>query len=80
LLTRDDYVLQEKKKKESILDLSKYLDRPIRVKFHGGREGEMFLSHIVTFSVCFLKADFNHLVKNKIINHKHRSNNILKSV
>lgn len=28
----------ERKKKESILDLSKYLDRPIRVKFHGGRE------------------------------------------
>ncbi|XP_078486518.1 U6 snRNA-associated Sm-like protein LSm7, partial [Ciona intestinalis] len=29
---------QDKRKKESILDLSKYLDRPIRVKFHGGRE------------------------------------------
>lgn len=28
----------ERKKKESILDLSKYLERPIRVKFHGGRE------------------------------------------
>ena len=30
---------KEKKKKESILDLSKYLDKPIRVKFSGGREG-----------------------------------------
>merc|ERR1719211_727051 len=28
----------EKKKKETILDLSKYLDKPIRVKFSGGRE------------------------------------------
>ena len=31
---------REKKKKETILDLSKYLDKPIRVKFSGGREGE----------------------------------------
>lgn len=30
---------KEKKKKETILDLSKYLDKPIRVKFSGGREG-----------------------------------------
>ncbi|XP_038045820.1 U6 snRNA-associated Sm-like protein LSm7 [Patiria miniata] len=29
---------QEKKKKESILDLSKYIDKPTRVKFQGGRE------------------------------------------
>ncbi|XP_069103354.1 U6 snRNA-associated Sm-like protein LSm7 [Argopecten irradians] len=29
---------REKKKKETILDLSKYLDKPIRVKFSGGRE------------------------------------------
>ena len=28
------------KKKESILDLSKYIDKTIRVKFQGGREGE----------------------------------------
>ena len=26
-------------KKESILNLKKYIDRPIRVKFSGGREG-----------------------------------------
>uniref|UniRef100_A0AAY4DS88 U6 snRNA-associated Sm-like protein LSm7 n=1 Tax=Denticeps clupeoides TaxID=299321 RepID=A0AAY4DS88_9TELE len=34
------YPLQdkEKKKKESIFDLSKYIDKPIRVKFQGGRE------------------------------------------
>jgi U6 snRNA-associated Sm-like protein LSm7 len=30
----------EKKKKESIVDLAKYLDKPIRVKFQGGREGQ----------------------------------------
>merc|ERR1711953_967579 len=29
---------QEKKKKETILDLAKYMDKPIRVKFSGGRE------------------------------------------
>ncbi|ELU14316.1 hypothetical protein CAPTEDRAFT_142894, partial [Capitella teleta] len=29
---------KEKKKKETILDLSKYLDKPVRVKFSGGRE------------------------------------------
>ena len=30
---------KEKKKKETILDLSKYLEKAIRVKFSGGREG-----------------------------------------
>lgn len=34
---------QEKPKKENILDLSKYLDKTMNVKFNGGREGE-FLS------------------------------------
>ncbi|GAB6028390.1 Sm-like protein lsm7 [Chamberlinius hualienensis] len=29
---------KDKKRKESILDLAKYLDKPIRVKFAGGRE------------------------------------------
>ncbi|XP_046857745.1 U6 snRNA-associated Sm-like protein LSm7 [Xenia sp. Carnegie-2017] len=28
----------DKKKKESIFDLSKFLDKPVRVKFQGGRE------------------------------------------
>lgn len=35
---------KEKKKKESILDLSKYIDKTIRVKFQGGREGEALAS------------------------------------
>lgn len=30
----------EKKKKESIVDLSKYLEKAIRIKFQGGREGK----------------------------------------
>ncbi|KAJ6225412.1 hypothetical protein RDWZM_003957 [Blomia tropicalis] len=30
--------LAEKKKKESIVDLSKYMDKAIRIKFQGGRE------------------------------------------
>ena len=29
---------KEKKRKETILDLSKYLDKAIKVKFSGGRE------------------------------------------
>uniref|UniRef100_A0A8C0KXL1 U6 snRNA-associated Sm-like protein LSm7 n=1 Tax=Canis lupus dingo TaxID=286419 RepID=A0A8C0KXL1_CANLU len=37
--TRD----KEKKKKESILDLSKYIDKTIRVKFQGGREASGIL-------------------------------------
>ncbi|XP_078473445.1 U6 snRNA-associated Sm-like protein LSm7 isoform X1 [Lampetra planeri] len=34
---------KEKKKKESIFDLSKYLDKSIRVKFQGGREASGML-------------------------------------
>lgn len=34
---------KEKKKKESIFDLSKYIDKPIRVKFQGGREGAFII-------------------------------------
>lgn len=35
-----DFQDKEKKKKESIFDLTKYIDKHIRVKFQGGREGE----------------------------------------
>lgn len=31
---------QQEKKKEVILDLAKFVDKKIRVKFQGGREGE----------------------------------------
>lgn len=30
---------QERPKKENILDLSKYMDKEVKVKFSGGREG-----------------------------------------
>jgi hypothetical protein len=33
----------DKKKKETILDLGKYLDKKIRVKFSGGREASGIL-------------------------------------
>jgi hypothetical protein len=32
-------MIQSKRVKESIVDLSKYLDQPVTVKFAGGREG-----------------------------------------
>lgn len=32
---------EDKPKREAILDLSKYLDKRIRVKFTGGREGTL---------------------------------------
>ncbi|KAL4970531.1 putative small nuclear ribonucleoprotein (LSM7) [Aspergillus stella-maris] len=34
---------QEKPKKENILDLNKYMDKEVRVKFNGGREGVLSL-------------------------------------
>lgn len=34
---------QEKPKKENILDLGKYMDKEVQVKFNGGREGELLL-------------------------------------
>jgi hypothetical protein len=37
----------ERPKKENILDLSKYMDKQITVKFSGGREGEHACSCIV---------------------------------
>ncbi|XP_036168980.1 LOW QUALITY PROTEIN: U6 snRNA-associated Sm-like protein LSm7 [Myotis myotis] len=40
---RGEMADKEKKKKESILDLSKYIDKTIRVKFQGGREASGIL-------------------------------------
>ncbi|VDP03394.1 unnamed protein product [Soboliphyme baturini] len=34
---------RERKKKESVIDLSKYIDKKIRVKFQGGREASGIL-------------------------------------
>ena len=33
----------QRKKKESIVDLSRFIDKRIRVKFQGGREGWFFV-------------------------------------
>ena len=36
----DLYALQFGSKKESVIDLTKYMDKSVRVKFTGGREGD----------------------------------------
>jgi hypothetical protein len=38
---------RERPKKENILDLGKYMDKKITVKFTGGREGEFCLLHFI---------------------------------
>jgi len=38
-----DHKDREKPKKENILDLNKYMDKRITVKFNGGREGKLSL-------------------------------------
>jgi hypothetical protein len=40
---------QEKPKKENILDLSKYMDKEVNVKFNGGREGQSGLPSCFRF-------------------------------
>jgi U6 snRNA-associated Sm-like protein LSm7 len=40
----------ERPKKENILDLGKYMDKRIVVKFTGGREGTMFPSPLLFWS------------------------------
>ena len=37
---------QDKPKKENILDLGKYMDKEITVKFNGGREGDCLPTYI----------------------------------
>jgi U6 snRNA-associated Sm-like protein LSm7 len=44
---------QEKPKKENILDLNKYMDKEVQVKFNGGREG-MFTCFFFSFFFSFL--------------------------
>lgn len=34
------------RKKENILDLNKYMDKQMTVKFNGGREGELMLKNM----------------------------------
>jgi U6 snRNA-associated Sm-like protein LSm7 len=47
---------QEKPKKENILDLTKYMDKEVNVKFNGGRESMYFLYFFpirVSLFLCF---------------------------
>lgn len=43
-----DQQTKERPKKENILDLSKYMDKRITVKFNGGREGKLVSSLLMS--------------------------------
>lgn len=45
---------KEKPKKENILDLTKYMDKEVNVKFNGGREGEFGSYYIFLFLSFFI--------------------------
>lgn len=45
----------EKPKKENILDLAKYLDKQINVKFNGGREGSLARSPLASL-LCLVRS------------------------
>ena len=59
---------KEKKKKETILDLTKYLDKAVRVKFSGGREGKINREQLeytdAQTCVCTCARTHNHLLIN----------------
>lgn len=44
---------QQKKKKESVVDLSKLIDKKIRVKFMGGREGKFLFLKSLSQTILF---------------------------
>ena len=46
---------QEKPKKENILDLTKYMDKEVNVKFNGGRESIYFLAAFLFASLSIFK-------------------------
>lgn len=57
---------KDKKRKESILDLSKYLDKAIRVKFSGGREAsgilkgfDQLLNLVLDNTIEYLRGKLN---------------------
>ena len=49
----------ERPKKENILDLTKYMDKEVSVKFNGGREG-MPSSQVEACWACSLITFFSH--------------------
>ncbi len=50
------------KKKESIIDLTKYIDKAVRVKFSGGREGDNCPSQSLMNTVTGVLKGFDQLV------------------
>lgn len=48
---------QEKPKKENILDLTKYMDKEVNVKFNGGREGMLFYLSCLFHNFRFWDSD-----------------------
>lgn len=60
---------KEKKRKESILDLSKYLEKNIRVKFAGGREAagilkgyDPLLNLVLDNTTEYLRGNCNDII------------------
>jgi hypothetical protein len=49
---------QEKPKKENILDLNKYMDKEVQVKFNGGREGMFFFFFFSLSPFCLFLFNF----------------------
>jgi len=43
---------KERPKKENILDLTKYMDKEINVKFNGGREGTCSVLRVQRLDLC----------------------------
>jgi len=56
---------QEKPKKENILDLNKYMDKEVRVKFNGGREGMFCSLELPVFSMFFFTNMYQSLEHSK---------------
>lgn len=54
---------QERPKKESILDLAKYADKKIIVKFNGGREGNTtYVSHVRLLLITKQSSEFSRVM------------------
>lgn len=53
----------QRKKKESIVDLSRFIDKRIQVKFQGGREGKLFFIYgTVYFSASGILKGYDALL------------------
>lgn len=65
------------RKKENILDLNKYMDKAMTVKFNGGREGEFYFSRII---LAMVKANFDILVTGTLKGYDQLMNLVLDNV